>query len=62
MTKTPNRPWRQVDLTRFIRGARNAGFDVGSVDIGGDGTITLSSTTSRAAADKVNPLDRLLKQ
>jgi hypothetical protein len=40
MTRSPN-IFRQTDLTRAIKGARNAGVEVARAEIATDGKITL---------------------
>ncbi len=39
----PRRPssFRQADVERAVKGARNAGLDVGSVEVTPDGTIRI---------------------
>jgi hypothetical protein len=53
--------FRQVDVTRAIRGAEAAGQVVSSVKIEGDGTIVVV-LGSGVTFERRNPLDRLLEQ
>lgn len=57
----PNRPAsiKQADITRYIKGAKSAGFEVGAVKIAPDGTVTLVPA-SEAPHQGDNPCDRLL--
>ena len=51
--------FRQVDLTRAVRGAKNAGLEITRVEIGPDGKITLSA--GKQPADTGNDLDKWLE-
>jgi len=52
-------PFKQVDVTRAVKGAVAAGLSVGRVEIGRDGTIIVIALGALSATTG-NPCDRLL--
>lgn len=55
------RPFRQRDLTRALRGARAAGYELARIEIGMDGRIIIiPGKISGANGDALNPWDEAL--
>jgi hypothetical protein len=54
--------FKQSDVTRALRGARLAGFAHVRVGIDARGNIVVDASETPVAAERRNPLDRLLDQ
>lgn len=53
--------FKEADVSRALKGARKAGFAVGRVEIGKDGSITLVASSKDRTGEPVNEWDQVLK-
>ena len=56
MARAQTQP-RQADVTRAVKGAIAAGFDVGAIEIGPDGGIRIVRANEKAKNSDATPFD-----